>query len=374
MKTEIYLVRHGEAEGNVYRRIHGQYDSLLTPNGFRQLQALEQRFASIPVDACYASDLTRTSLTAGAIYKPKHLPLHRDARFREVGLGRWEDVPFGYLHRFETEAMKQFDHDPARWHVEGAERFKTYTDRFFQGMEEAIRENEGKTVAIVSHGCVLRGVLLRLFFDPAHPKLPHCDNTAVSHLFYEDGQYSYDYINDNSHLSAEISTRARQSWWRDGNVTDFNLWFQPLTDGQQFVSACHQAEQQTGRNTPEDVLLGYFSMLRQQGEVMSAMLADQPIGTVAARVSQRHPDAAVLELLTLAEEYRGKRYGTQLLGQAVSYTRRMAKKRLMLQVNAANTQAIGFYEHSGFDKIGCVEGKPEQWVMERNLDPDQFIW
>lgn len=373
--TEIYLVRHGEAEGNVYRRIHGQYDSLLTPNGFCQLRALEKRFEDIHVDACYASDLTRTSLTASAIYKPKHLPLHRDARFREVGLGRWEDLPFGYLYRFENSSMRQFDHDPAHWHVDGAERFESYTDRFFQGMDEAIRENEGKTIAIVSHGCVLRGVLLRLFFDPEHPRLPHCDNTAVSHLFYEDGRYTYDYINDNSHLSEEISTRARQSWWRDkGKVTDFNLWYQPLTDGQQFVAACRQAEQLIGWNTPEEGLMQYFTALTQEGEVMSAMLADKAVGVVATSVSKQYPDAAVIDLLQLDASYRGRRYGTQLLGQAVSYARHMGKKRLILQVNIANTQAIGFYEHSGFDKIGSVDGNPERLIMERRLDPAQFIW
>ena len=29
--TTVYIIRHAEAEGNVYRRCHGQYDSLLTP-------------------------------------------------------------------------------------------------------------------------------------------------------------------------------------------------------------------------------------------------------------------------------------------------------------------------------------------------------
>ena len=28
--TTLYLIRHAEAEGNVYRRCHGQYDALLT--------------------------------------------------------------------------------------------------------------------------------------------------------------------------------------------------------------------------------------------------------------------------------------------------------------------------------------------------------
>lgn len=31
--TKIYLIRHAEAEGNIYRRMHGQYDSRITPNG-----------------------------------------------------------------------------------------------------------------------------------------------------------------------------------------------------------------------------------------------------------------------------------------------------------------------------------------------------
>ena len=42
--TEIYLIRHAEAEGNIFRRIHGHYNSLLTPRGFRQAAALGKRF------------------------------------------------------------------------------------------------------------------------------------------------------------------------------------------------------------------------------------------------------------------------------------------------------------------------------------------
>lgn len=37
--TTIYLIRHAEAEGNIYRRYHGWYNSLITLNGYRQIQA-----------------------------------------------------------------------------------------------------------------------------------------------------------------------------------------------------------------------------------------------------------------------------------------------------------------------------------------------
>ena len=47
--TRIWLLRHAEAEGNLYRRIHGCTDSGLTELGFRQLKPLGERFAGVPV-------------------------------------------------------------------------------------------------------------------------------------------------------------------------------------------------------------------------------------------------------------------------------------------------------------------------------------
>ena len=82
--TTIYLIRHAEAEGNLYRIAQGQANSSITDRGERQIQALARRFADIPIDAVYASDLYRTCATASAIYKPKGLPLHRRRDLREI--------------------------------------------------------------------------------------------------------------------------------------------------------------------------------------------------------------------------------------------------------------------------------------------------
>ena len=55
--TTIYLVRHAEAEGNLYRIAHGHYNSCITDDrGCRQIRALAERFRDVPVDAVYASD------------------------------------------------------------------------------------------------------------------------------------------------------------------------------------------------------------------------------------------------------------------------------------------------------------------------------
>jgi probable phosphoglycerate mutase len=71
--TRIYLIRHAEAEGNIYRRAQGQYDSLVTTNGYLQLEALRARFHGEKIDAVYSSDLFRARETARVLAAPRGL-------------------------------------------------------------------------------------------------------------------------------------------------------------------------------------------------------------------------------------------------------------------------------------------------------------
>ena len=93
--TRIYLVRHAQAEGNLYRRAHGAYNSLITPQGYAQINALKERFADIPVDVVYSSPRFRTRVTASAIYGPKDIPMYTMDDLREVDCGPWEDRTWG---------------------------------------------------------------------------------------------------------------------------------------------------------------------------------------------------------------------------------------------------------------------------------------
>lgn len=42
--TTIYMIRHAEAEGNLYRIVQGQHNSFITPRGHRQIACLAERF------------------------------------------------------------------------------------------------------------------------------------------------------------------------------------------------------------------------------------------------------------------------------------------------------------------------------------------
>ena len=45
--TEIYLIRHAQAEGNRYRMMQGHWDGALTALGYRQIEELARRFQRI---------------------------------------------------------------------------------------------------------------------------------------------------------------------------------------------------------------------------------------------------------------------------------------------------------------------------------------
>ena len=78
--TTIYLIRHAEAEGNLYRRAHGWYNSTITDRGYRQIAALTKRFTDTKFDAVYSSDRFRTMITALSIYKTHGPRAARDRR------------------------------------------------------------------------------------------------------------------------------------------------------------------------------------------------------------------------------------------------------------------------------------------------------
>ena len=133
--TTIYLIRHAHAEGNLYRRVHGHYNSLLTEQGRRQVSALTQRFQGEGVDAVYSSPLTRCLDTAQAVAGPKGLPILPEPGLMELGVGRWEDVSFGHLQTHEPELCALFAGASPMFQIEGGETFGGVAER----MESAVR-------------------------------------------------------------------------------------------------------------------------------------------------------------------------------------------------------------------------------------------
>ena len=339
--TEIYLIRHGEAEGNVFRRLHGQYDSLLTPRGHQQVPYVRDRFRNIHIDACFASDLTRASLTSRSIYLAKDLELHRDPRLREVNCGDWEDLPYGWLDRYESAQMKLFNHDPIKWRAPGAETYEDYVARMYEGVCAAARQYDGGTIAIFAHGCVIRGLLMRLFFGDSTENVPYSDNTGVSHLFYDKGVITYDFLNDGAHMPESLSTYALQRWWRaTDNRREANCYFVPYSDSIVLPKGLAVPDRDS------------------QGECYVTMLHDAPVGVVSLGKAQG--DTGVILGMSLKEGMEGRMYGDQMLGQAFSRFRTYGCTRLAACPGVYPDDVLKRYEF-GADLSRSIDTKCFDW-------------
>lgn len=262
-------------------------------------------------------------MTAKAIYEPKHLPLQTDPRFREIRMGIWEEVPFGEVGQHEKHLLDTFNEDPAHWVIPGAERYEEYTGRFLAAMTEAAEAHDGQSIAIFSHGSVIRGVLMRLFYGADHPEQTgHCDNTGVTLLEYEAGQYHLIYKNDNSHLSEELSTLAKQSWWRqDGKTVDHNMWYRPVGDE---ADTYLQFRQDAWRAvygdlngfTPAAFWCDAKRCSEQKPEAVAfAMLGDEIAGLIQLDLDRKvAQNAGYISFFYMRPGFRDHGFGVQMLG------------------------------------------------------------
>ena len=376
--TKVYLIRHAEAEGNYYRRIQGHWDGRITALGMRQIDALAERMKDVHIDALYSSDLSRTKTTAQAILKYHDLELHTDVRLREVCMGVWEGRSWGDVMHDDPVQYSNFSNDPANWQVEGGESWDHLQHRIYDAILDIAARHDGQTIAIVSHGTAIRALmcLLQGVGSSDIHTVRHGDNTCVTLLDVTKNGMEVEYACDNSHLSDELSTFSKQTWWRTG--TDLgNLRFRPLNfeTESKFYLRCYEDAWRTSHGDTEGFVPGLYliSAKRWQAEnpgaVAVALEDDTPVGIIALD-TQRGADEGKgwIGFLYLLPEHRGKRYASQLLGYATTLFTNLGRQAVCLHVSEDNLHAQGFYRHTGFVQVGETVGVGAPLLlMEKDL-------
>lgn len=377
--TTIYLIRHAEAEGNLFRRAQGHWNGKITERGRKQIDALAERFKDIHIDAVYSSDLDRTVETAGAILRGRDLPLHRTAELREICMGVWEGQPWGELSYRWGDEMYKFNNDIEHWAVPGSESFESVQRRITSAILSIAAENDGKTVAVVSHGMAIKIFLMGVLGLTSADAMMHGDNTSVSLLHVDGGKISVEYYNDNSHLG-ELSTFARQVWWRDTKKEDMtSLRFEPLNprrDGDAaFYLRCYRDSWIVAHGSDDGFVSSvYLSSARSHAakdpdSLLKVMSGDTHVGVLELDTERgRAEGCGWISLLYLLPEFRGHGLGIQLIGCAAAYFGGRGRRAMRLHVAVTNGRAIGFYEHFGFRRLRTDPGvASEQYLMEREI-------
>lgn len=180
----MYIVRHGETDWNAKRLLQGHVNKKLNKAGEEQAKLLGEKLKHVHFDAVFSSDLIRAKRTAELILLEKKMAILATAVLRERSYGKFEGKPIQEL-RDHDKKLEALSHEEQFSHVseEGIENDASIMQRFIPFLREIAIAHAGKTVLIVSHGGVLRVLLIHLGFW-TRETLPHgrIGNTAYVRL------------------------------------------------------------------------------------------------------------------------------------------------------------------------------------------------
>lgn len=374
--TKIYLIRHVQAEGNLFRIMQGHWDGEATALGLRQAALLGERMRDVPLDAVYVSDLSRAVCTAEALRKGRALPLHIDPRLRELNMGPWEGRFFGDLKHEQPGEIRTFLLRQNDWRPEGAENFSEVTARAWPVIEEILRRHEGQSVAVVSHGvtilCLLTKMLNIALGSPE--RIPIGGNTAISCLRCENGVFTPEFLGDCAHLDV----LELEPWEQTPDLRAEPI--DPMKEERFYVS-CYEDAWRAAHGTtrgfsPESYLLAAAQHHRADpGAVLRILAEDEPVGLVDMDMKRgAHAGYGWLSLLYLLPEYRRRGMGIQLLGRAIMRSRTLGRRSLRLTVAEDNAPALAFYQHWGFDTLGEEPGRfGKILLMEKKIGGPGYV-
>lgn len=179
--TKLFLIRHGETLWNKELKYQGHADIALSPTGLKQAKLAADALSSQPISAVYASDLSRAIATAEKIAEKFQLSVQQKPGLREISFGLWEGLTYAQIEKKWPGKAKQLFEDATSIKIPDGETFSAVQSRTITALEEIITENEGKTVAVVSHGAAIRALLCGLLEIPLRNlwKLRQ-DNTAIN--------------------------------------------------------------------------------------------------------------------------------------------------------------------------------------------------
>lgn len=177
-QTTILLVRHGETDWNLQRRVQGHADRPLNETGIAQARALAEQLADEPIDAVYSSDLARAHDTARLVADAHGLPVETLPELRERDFGTWEGLTDDEVYERLPEARTSSWGD--------AEATDELEARILTTIRRIASQHPGERVLVVTHGGPLRMMLRHCLADGNDRQIPNCH---VIRLAFRDGGF-----------------------------------------------------------------------------------------------------------------------------------------------------------------------------------------
>lgn len=165
-KTRIYLIRHGEVEGDGTPRYNGHADVSLTERGRTQYVQIRERLADRGITACYTSDLNRCRWGADLLGAGFGIEPVVEPGLRELDIGVWEGKTWAELMEVYPDEWRKRLADVVNYRVPGGENLLDLQGRIMPVIDRIVARHRGEEVLVVAHGGANRVVLLNAIGAP----------------------------------------------------------------------------------------------------------------------------------------------------------------------------------------------------------------
>lgn len=205
----IYIVRHGESQGNV-EGFSQLPDTPLTEKGHVQAERVAERCQSLEVDMIVSSNFLRAQETARHIGKAFDMDVLPNEDFHELmapfsarGKHKQSEEYLAFRSSFQENYTKDAD-----WVMPGMESHKELLERADRAINFLLTA-EANNILVVSHGLFIKYLVGRMIFkDLFTPEVCnaliasiHPDNTGISICRYIDDHWHLFTWNDYAHLA-----------------------------------------------------------------------------------------------------------------------------------------------------------------------------
>lgn len=202
--TRFCLVRHGETDWNVERRLQGHTDIPLNQHGKAQAIQMARALKAIPLqfDVLYSSDLQRAVNTARAVETTFGVKAILQQTLRERHLGMLQGLTLDQAAHLKPDLWsihlnRDLDHT-----LEGGESITQFANRIHTTLENICIQHTGKTILVVSHGGVL-DMIYRIASKQSlkSEKAVAVPNASLSWISHNGVSWQVDRWADTNHLN-----------------------------------------------------------------------------------------------------------------------------------------------------------------------------
>lgn len=163
----LYLVRHGDCEGNGLYIGRGS-DLPLTEKGINQIHLLagflQKQLANGKVDGILSSSMTRATSSAEILSRSLNAPFQTVSGIEEIDFGLWEGFSYGDLMKSYPDEFPHWIENSTKQRPPGGESLGDLQKRVLKVilfLKTSLEEDDHKNIVIVSH----RGPLVLILLD-----------------------------------------------------------------------------------------------------------------------------------------------------------------------------------------------------------------